>query len=709
MKLKYSRLLMLFSLIVLTTQFTYSQTEVERIAWAMNCWADPYDVVVQGDYAYLATGNSGLQVVDISDPEDPRSVGYCLVPDNAIALAVSGDIAYVACGVLAVIDISNPTDPRPICNIRGSYAGESLKIFGNIGFFNTAIVDLSDPEDPHTLCYLPEVGNPEDVTMVGEYLYVADAYFGLRIIDISDPTDPVCIGEYADDNHPEAVEIYDNYAFVGIGPRGLRILDISNPEEPRQIRLVDINAWDLEIRGEVLYVGGRDGLYSLDISNPARPEQLSHAHYSAVKISLQDSIACVSGRWNDGLNVIDISEPERLRELSYFTQEDGSKTVDVVGQYAYTSSARKGMHIMDISNPHEPQIAGFFEDPQAHRKVRIRDEFAYLTTWHSGLKIINIADPDSIFEAGRVIIRYSYGLNLQDTLAFITIDGGDNYYGIHIIDISDPENPEDIYTADIRYNCMVASGNILFASEVEWGSYGLRILDISDPSSPELIGDYQTPSFIEDIALSDNLCFLAVGERGVGILDITDPTEPHAVGFFNTPGLANKIRIEGDHLYISDYINDHVNSLLVMDVSDPAQPREVGYTNLPREIWDFTVSDGIAYLAELYMLEIYDCRPVISSVDNNFFLPENQTLIKAYPNPFNSETTIYFSLTAPGQVTLQVFDPLGRRIDRLISSQILPIGEHKSPWNPKGLASGNYLIRLNSDGNTTSQFITLVK
>ena len=59
-------------------------------------------VFVQGNYAYVAADiDNGLQVIDISDPTNPRGVGQLtntgsLALNGAISVFVQGNYAYVA-------------------------------------------------------------------------------------------------------------------------------------------------------------------------------------------------------------------------------------------------------------------------------------------------------------------------------------------------------------------------------------------------------------------------------------------------------------------------------------------------------------------------------------------------------------------------------------------------------------------------------------
>ncbi|MCP4745677.1 MAG: hypothetical protein GY874_05975 [Desulfobacteraceae bacterium] len=68
---------------------------------------------MSADYAYIADGFNGLQVIDISDQTNPTIVGSVDTSDQATGVTVSGDYAYVADGDrgLQIIDIRDPTNP----------------------------------------------------------------------------------------------------------------------------------------------------------------------------------------------------------------------------------------------------------------------------------------------------------------------------------------------------------------------------------------------------------------------------------------------------------------------------------------------------------------------------------------------------------------------------------------------------------------------
>ena len=76
------------------------------------------DIYVSGSYAYVATGSTGLQVIDISAPSSPEIIGSVDTPGYAYAVYVSGSYAYLAKSRgLQVIDISTPSSPAIIGSV----------------------------------------------------------------------------------------------------------------------------------------------------------------------------------------------------------------------------------------------------------------------------------------------------------------------------------------------------------------------------------------------------------------------------------------------------------------------------------------------------------------------------------------------------------------------------------------------------------------
>ncbi len=98
----------------------------------------------------------------------------------------------------------------------------------------------------------------------------------------------------------------------------------------------------------------------------------------------------------------------------------------------------------------------------------------------------------------------------------------------------------------------------------------------------------------------------------------------------------------------------------------------------------------------------------VTDVEPGEGTPVSYTLSQNYPNPFNPTTTIQFTLAHAGQVTLDVYDVLGRQVARLVDQQ-LPAGPHQAVFNASGLSSGVYLYTLHAGEFTATKSLLLVK
>jgi photosystem II stability/assembly factor-like uncharacterized protein len=89
-------------------------------------------------------------------------------------------------------------------------------------------------------------------------------------------------------------------------------------------------------------------------------------------------------------------------------------------------------------------------------------------------------------------------------------------------------------------------------------------------------------------------------------------------------------------------------------------------------------------------------------------IPEATALYQNYPNPFNPSTQIRYSVPTACDVTLTVYDLLGRRVSTLVDEWREP-GEYEVQFTGAGLASGVYLYRLNAGKHTVVKKMMVVR
>ena len=79
-----------------------------------------------------------------------------------------------------------------------------------------------------------------------------------------------------------------------------------------------------------------------------------------------------------------------------------------------------------------------------------------------------------------------------------------------------------------------------------------------------------------------------------------------------------------------------------------------------------------------------------------------------FPNPSRAGATVRFELASAAPVTVRVFDALGREVGRPLDGALLPAGVHVAPVL-RALASGVYVVRVETPAATSSRTLTLVR
>jgi hypothetical protein len=263
------------------------------------------DVVVAGDYAYVANSFSGIWVVDIRNPTALRIVGGYHTGDNIAQLALD-EKGFLYCsnallGRIDVLDIiSDPENPKK----RGS--ADALQVMEMVTYKNLLfavsnketdlyIFDIRDPANPILRSEL-------DVTDKGGYRGIdirmgvaglACDEGGFYLITFSDVENPQIHGSYnIPGENPWGVALGDSLAYVSYRNGFIRIFYIPNVDDLIEVNIVSDGLkwpWNMLISGSYLHVADyKGGVSSYDISRPTSPvlvDRLNHNY--AVQLDLK--------------------------------------------------------------------------------------------------------------------------------------------------------------------------------------------------------------------------------------------------------------------------------------------------------------------------------------------------------------------------------------------------------------------------------------
>jgi|GEM_PF-1942894 len=83
-------------------------------------------------------------------------------------------------------------------------------------------------------------------------------------------------------------------------------------------------------------------------------------------------------------------------------------------------------------------------------------------------------------------------------------------------------------------------------------------------------------------------------------------------------------------------------------------------------------------------------------------------LLQNYPNPFNAGTTLTFTVPVLQEVSIKVYDLIGRVVEILLNEE-LSAGSHTLSWTPQNLPSGVYFIQIKMHGFVDTRKAVLQK
>jgi hypothetical protein len=97
-----------------------------------------------------------------------------------------------------------------------------------------------------------------------------------------------------------------------------------------------------------------------------------------------------------------------------------------------------------------------------------------------------------------------------------------------------------------------------------------------------------------------------------------------------------------------------------------------------------------------------------AGVEDEEGIPVKFSLTQNFPNPFNPQTVISYSLDKTADVRLEVFDLLGRKVQTLVNGE-MDAGNHDVIWKGTDQGAGVYFYRLSADGRSETRKMVLLK
>lgn len=379
-----------------------------------------------GDRLYFAGVSSGIYTIDISDPSSMSIVGQTNEPGRLRGLAANQThILSVCSDGLKVIDAGKTVSPPPaqVLMDAGGTAASSIDIEGSYAYVanNTpgvTIFDITDPLMPINIAFVPtsNTGYKNSVRVDQGMMYIATGD-GVEIFDVSDPFMPSLVGEVSD-NEAVGLDILDDrLAIYSVEPGFVALYDISDPAHPMLMDKFTGPEYPNEvvIRGDYIYVAG--GYSTLVIIDASDPTNLTTAgiydapgivEYSCA-IALSDDTAFVATDFGY-IYSIDISDPMNPAWNSDYQIGIEPTAIEVVGDQMVVSLPRLGsVHLLDVSDTSDMSwVAGLSGYAQG---LKIDGTHMYAAASLNGFWVLDIGECN----------RCAADLNLDGELDFFDI------------------------------------------------------------------------------------------------------------------------------------------------------------------------------------------------------------------------------------------------------------------------------------------------
>ena len=706
----------IIALIILPlVSFARDSLNVTQVGQFVSCWYETSEIEVHDNFAYVATGRSGLHIVDISTLGQPVETGICHTRGTTRDVALQGNYAFLADGPqgLRVVDISNSQNPTMVAESNPENSDfRRIAVTATHAFVTNPtsgiqIFDITNPLAPLPLP-LYAVAEPQDIVIAGQYAYVVTAT-GFEILDISTPANPELLGSLTGFDDGWRIVLEGTLAYISCQSDPLRVVDVTNPELPVVIgtAYVAFDAYDIAISGHILYVASSANVTAIDLSDLEHPEEVaSYSNNGSISVVAVSGDVLLASDRNIDFLVFDIAVPTELELVGSMVRPEELWNVALSGNYAYVAGPTQALQVFDVSTPAQPALLATTRYDGTANDVFVSGSRLYLAETyggnHSGLRVFDITDPSSPTELGfGETFDFANGVAVNGNYAYIASAGA-----LVVLDMSNPAAPvvvEELSSFAGALN-VVVSGQYAYVADFD----DLRILDVSNPAQPLHHGSYDSPGYVYDVVVSGTIAFLAES-WGVRTVDVSNPAAPVSIGQFSTPDEATEISLIGNAAYVAT--GEH--GLRIIDITEPTNLQEVGYYVEDFNTRSLSAHGDYVYAAEAYAFSVYDASVALSLV-NDLNTGDQSSLVTTfslhpvYPNPFNATAQIRFDVPSTSFVNVAVYDLQGRLVEQL-ASRMFEAGTHGIAYDAIKNASGMYIVRMSSDAFSETQKIVLLK
>lgn len=623
--------------------------------------APALDIVMAGDSprAYVAAGEAGVYVVDLTTPEAPQVLGSfpAIAPADSVTIvgallvvASEGRVVAVDPSTGEVIGVHAPLRDARRVAVQDEFAYVADAADG------VKILYLAAPDRPVQI--YGETGQPAyDVLIDGDLLYVAAAG-GLRILDAGSRYRPLELGQIELPGTPQelALDADTGRVFIALGEEGVAVIDARNLASPQVLRVIKLAgsaysvhfgdgvlyaageeglaiitgepgqevlaatfalpgpAYDVDQRGRALFIAsGTAGLLAVDVTYPAAPALMSVLPMEPISSGDEAprearSVVIVGKRafvgHGDGFIVADISRADHLARLTGVA----GAGLDVAASGVYVFGVRGNeISVFDARATAEPIYLRSYIAPAGQVHLSASGDLVFAAPAGSGpdIAVLSFAAPDFPIETdnegeqGHSVRAIPVGQHVWLAAGFAGLQRYEITEGGALI-------PRGGYTAVREAAVVTVSGSSLISA----GQSGWVNLALGERGTLHPLGGSPDALSIIDVAQEGDRVAAAAGESGVALYDVTDASRPVLIAQQETYGPAAAVALDASFVFAADAGG--------LSIFERGYLYPVARVSTPSAATDVVVRGGRAYVSllngSLAVIELGDPRGGISQV-----------------------------------------------------------------------------------------------
>jgi hypothetical protein len=608
------------------------------------------EMILRGNTLYIAKPYIGLQIVDVSQPDQPVLKGT--FSDSSYVTSVASWGSYIllgsipAEGKISIIDVSDPASPSLVNSFQVDGGPYSIQTKGNLAlisyrnFEGLDIYSLDSLPSPALLkrIYYGNIGTVNDFEIKGDFVYLAGSS-GFLVLNISDPSNPSTVGSTVlPTSWQRSLQIVNNIAYV-TGPffgsvqgSDVQAIDITDPSNPKLVASYEVEGsnYGVAVAGTHILIGGTNGLSSIPLLSAVN-EAPTAVSLTSVTTSLSENTSTTSrikvadiAISDDALGTNTISllgadaaafEVEGTvlylkagTSLDYETKAGYAVTVSVSDAALSGSTPVSTGYSLSITDVNEAPTAQslLLANPLPPQLLRLNQPFnlevpsyTFIDPSQSLTISASLSDGSPLpswlsFDPGLRRLSGTPPLPGQLNVRFTaTTSNGKTVSDTVALSITSGE-------AALLFNNSYGYGHSISVvgnrAYLATGHTGLAIYNLNQPNQPILLGTYDSPGYARDVGVSGNYAYLADSQSGLVVIDVSSPSNPTLVGTFTWPGYiqANALSISGDFVYVAAW----GEGVKIFNISTPGQPVLVGGVDTPGTAINLAVSGNYAYVAD---------------------------------------------------------------------------------------------------------------